>query len=101
MTTYISLMRMTPKGRQDIAGSLERGGIVRSKLAPLGVTMTDYHMTIGAYDCIMFFDAPNEVAMMQALMEIGRLGAVETRTLTAIAKDDYASILSALAAAPE
>jgi len=54
-------------------------------------------MTIGAFDCLMFFDAPNENVMMQALLEIGRLGAVETNTLTAISNEEYTRMLQDLA----
>lgn len=97
MTIYITLMRMTDQGRREIAGSLGRGDKVNAMLAAVGVTRVDYHVTLGAYDCVMIFDAPTETAMAQALMEIGRLGAVETSTLTAIRKDDYVRILSQMA----
>lgn len=97
MPQFITLMRMTGKGRNEIAKSLDRGEAIQEALAELGVTRLDYFITLGAYDCIMLFDAPDETVMAHALMEIGTYGAVETNTLTVITKDDFTRILEALA----
>lgn len=98
MTTYMTLMRMTADGRKNIADSLKRGDAIRERLAKVGVELLDYFITLGEYDCVMLFEAPDEAAMAHALLEIGTFGAVETRTMTVVKKDDYARSLEAIAA---
>ena len=97
MTQYICLMKMTPTGRQEISKSLDRGSAIQEAIAEIGVTRLDYWVTLGAYDCVMLFEAPDEATMAHALMKIGTFGGVETETLTVIDKDDYAAILETLA----
>lgn len=97
MPQYITLMKMTGQGRREIAESLRRGSAIQDAIAEVGVTRLDYWITLGAWDCIMLFEAPDEAAMAHALMTIGTFGAVETETLSVIEKDDYARILEALA----
>lgn len=100
MPQYMTLMNMTATGRRDIAASLDRGDIVNTTLAEIGVTRLDYFITLGRYDCVMIFDAPNEAAMGHALMFIGTLGAVETETMPIVSKEDYGRILETLAKRP-
>jgi len=97
LTQYLCLMKMTPKGRAEIAKSLDRGSEIQDAIAELGVTRLDYWVTLGGFDCVMLFDAPDDAAMGHALMKIGTFGAVETQTLSVIGKDDYAAILAQLA----
>lgn len=97
-STFISLMKMTPQGRLKITESLQRGGTVKTMLEKIGVEMKDYYVTLGPYDTVMVFEAPNEKAMAQAMMQIGQLGAVETTTMACIGADDYGDILQAIAA---
>jgi uncharacterized protein with GYD domain len=101
MPQYMTLMKMTPTGRREIAASLDRGDVVNAALAEIGVARLDYFITLGRYDCVMIFDAPDEAAMGHALMFIGTLGAVETETMPIVSKEDYGRILATLAQRPE
>ena len=97
MVSYIALVKMTPTGRREITKSLGRGAVVDKRLEKIGVKRTGYAPVIGAFDCLLYFDAPSEVAMGQALMELGRLGAVETNTLTVIPPAEYERMLEEMA----
>lgn len=87
---------MTGKGRNEIVASLERGEIVRAIMKKKNVTMREYFLTFGEYDFVVVFEAPSEKAMAHVLLEIGRLGAIETNTMLALGKDDYTEILEGL-----
>lgn len=97
MPQFMTLMKMTAKGRQEITASLDRGDAIRADLAEIGVTRLDYFITLGRFDCVMIFDAPDEAAMGHAAMIIGSYGAVETETMPIVSKEDYGRILELLA----
>ena len=92
MQTYIALVKLTDKGRIEIAESLKRGEYAQEIMARNGVEMRDYYLTIGAYDFVLIFDARDERGMAQTLVEIGRLGAIRTETMLAFGKEPYAEI---------
>jgi uncharacterized protein with GYD domain len=97
MPQYLTMMKMTPRGRVELTGSLDRGQAINAALSRIGVTSLDYFITLGAYDCVMLFDAPDESVMGHALMIIGTFGAVETNTMAVVSKEAYARILDDIA----
>ena len=92
MQTYIALVKLTDKGRTEIAESLKRGEYAQEIMERNGVTMREYYLTIGAYDFVLIFDAQHERGMAQTLVEIGRLGAIRTETMLAFGKEPYDEI---------
>ena len=96
MQTYISLIKLTGTGREEIHKSLKRGELVSEIMARNGVTRRDYFLTLGSYDFIMIFEAETAAGMAQTLVEIGRLGAIVTETMTAFGPEDYTKIQNVL-----
>jgi uncharacterized protein with GYD domain len=92
--TFISLVKMTKTGKAEITETFAR----RDRLAPiwdlLGVELVDYYATLGRYDFVMIYKAPNASAMVNAMMEVGKLGAIKTETLSAVEADVYQSIIA-------
>jgi uncharacterized protein with GYD domain len=69
--------------------SLEMGTLVAS----VGGRLIDLHYTLGRYDFVAFMEAPDEKAMMKALMELARFGVMRTETLIAIPAKEAAEIV--------
>ena len=69
MQTWIALVRLTDKGRVEIAESLKRGEYAQEIMERNGVEMREYYLTIGAYDFVLIFDAQHERGMAQTLVE--------------------------------
>ena len=97
MLTFISLIKLTDKGRIDFADSLKRGEVAKEIFGRNGVTMKDYYFTLGRCDVIMMFEAETAQGMAQAMAEVGRLGAIETETMLAFGKDAYGEIQAEMA----
>jgi len=91
--TFIVLVKMTEKGRIEFADSLKRGDLTAEIRERNGVQMTDWYLTLGRFDVALFFEAETNRGMAQTMVELGRLGAIETETMLAFGKDDYAEIL--------
>ncbi len=54
------------------------------------------YWTVGAYDMVAIFTAPNDEAMSAHLLEIGTLGNVRTTTLRAYDEEEMKGILQRL-----
>jgi uncharacterized protein with GYD domain len=98
MQQYISLVKMTDAGRIAFGDSLKRGELAREIRERNGVAMTDWYLTLGQYDVVLFFEADSNRDMAQALVELGRFGAIQTETMVAFGKDIYQEIQAELGA---
>ena len=61
------------------------------KLAKEGVVFKAMYWTLGRYDTIGVFEAPNELAAMKAMMGVADIA--KTETLTAVSRAEAAKIL--------
>lgn len=53
-------------------------------------------MTLGAYDFVAVFRAPSDEAMAELLLVMGKLGAIDTTTMTAIENKTYQQLIEGL-----
>ncbi len=59
--------------------------------------MEQAYWTIGPYDMVTIFEAPDDEALSAHLLEIGSLGNVRTTTLRAYDEEEMSEILQRLA----
>jgi uncharacterized protein with GYD domain len=93
MATYVVLANFTEQGIKTVADSMKRADAVKEMARKLGITMKDVYWTLGTYDIVSIFDAPNEEAMTAFGLSLGKLGNVRTQTLRAFSAADMKSIL--------
>jgi uncharacterized protein with GYD domain len=58
-----------------------------------GGRLLDAYVTLGRYDVIEIFEAPNDETAYQVLIEIARHGQVTTETLRAFTRDEAEAIV--------
>jgi uncharacterized protein with GYD domain len=97
MATYIVLASFTDQGVRNSKETTKRADAVREKAKKLGVTAKDFYWTLGSYDVVAMFDAPDEESMTALGLAIGADGNVRTQTLRAFSKDEMNGILRKLA----
>lgn len=90
---YVSLMRLTPKGLAELAGSPDRRRLSEERVAAMGGRSIAFFATMGAYDFIQIFEMPNKEAMMQYVLTVRRDGHVEPVILPAFDPPAYGDIL--------
>jgi uncharacterized protein with GYD domain len=61
-----------------------------------GVTVKDIYWTLGTYDGVVLFEAPNEEAVAALGLELGALGNVRTQTVRAFSLDEMNGVLGKL-----
>ncbi len=96
MPTYVVLVNWTDQGIRNVKDTIERtdsGGEIAQKH---GLKLEQAYWTVGAYDMVCIFEAPDDEAIAVHLLEIGSLGNVRTTTLRAYDEKEMSGILQRL-----
>jgi len=96
MATYIALTNFTDQGIRDVRDTTKRADAVRDLAKKFGVTAKEFYWTMGSYDVVVVFDAPDEASMTALGLAIGASGNVRTQTMRAFSKDEMNGILAKL-----
>ncbi|HWQ52426.1 MAG TPA: GYD domain-containing protein [Bryobacteraceae bacterium] len=97
MPTYITLLRWTPQGLQNIKQSPSRLDAARKSFESAGLKMKDFYMVTGQYDMVAIMEAPDDVALAKAILGLGAQGSVRTETCRAFTEDEYRQIIVGVA----
>ncbi len=96
MPRYIALVSFTDQGIRDAKNSVKRADRVKKLAAKHKVKVRDIHWTMGKYDIVVTFEAPNDAAMSSFTLENAALGNVRTETFRAYTRDEFTNILKAI-----
>jgi uncharacterized protein with GYD domain len=96
MNTYIALVNYTDLGIKTVNESPTRAAAIGEKLAAAGGRVKEVYLTMGNYDFVVIFEAPDDETMARVLLEAGKLGTVRTTTMRAFPKDAFESIVASL-----
>jgi uncharacterized protein with GYD domain len=90
---YITLMKWTSQGMGGIPAWRDRVEEAERAIMERGGKLLDAYVTLGRYDVIEIFEAPNDETAYQVLIEIARHGQVTTETLRAFTRDEAEAIV--------
>jgi uncharacterized protein with GYD domain len=96
MPRYVVLVKWTEQGVRNVKQTLERtdhGGEIAEKH---GLKLEQAFWTVGPYDMVTVFEAPDDEALSAHLLEIGASGNVRTTTLRAYDEEEMSGILGRL-----
>ena len=96
MATYISLLNYTDQGIRGAKGSPERQRQAEDQLRQLGGRFIENYLTMGEYDYVLVWEAPDDQAAARFMLTIGSTGNIRTKTLKAFTRDEAQSILNSL-----
>lgn len=96
MTTYILLMNWTDQGVQQVKGSPRRLDAAKKALKDAGGEFKQIFLTMGGYDLIAIYEAPDDAVAARFTMQLGMLGNVRTQTLKAFPEAAYRAIIDSL-----
>ena len=94
MPTYVVLGNFTDQGIRAVKDSPKRLEAVKAMCQQAGVTLKETYYTLGQYDLVAVFEAPDDAAITALGLNIGKLGNVRTQTLRAYTADDMKGILA-------
>ena len=93
MANYILLASYSEQGLKGIKETVKRTDAVRELAKKAGITMKESYWTLGRYDVVAAFEAPDDETMTAFSLSVARLGNVKTETLRAFSATEMASIL--------
>jgi uncharacterized protein with GYD domain len=96
MATFITTTRFTQKGLQGIRETGKRSAAFKAAAKKLGVKVTGVYWTLGAFDSLIIFDAPDEETATAAMLSLAAEGNVTTTTARAFAAGEIEKIVGML-----
>ena|SRR5437763_1275710 len=93
MATYIVLGSYTDQGIRNFKDIPKRTEAAKALAKKCGVTMKETYWTLGSYDLVSIFEAPDDASMTALGLSLGSLGNVRTQTLKAFSAAELKTIL--------
>jgi uncharacterized protein with GYD domain len=97
MSTYIVLASFTDQGIRNIKETTKRAEAVKELAKKFGITAKEFFWTLGSYDVVVIFEAPDDESMTALGLAIGAAGNVRTQTLRAFSRQEMNEVLAKLA----
>jgi uncharacterized protein with GYD domain len=94
MPTYISLVQFTDKGIQAAKETTQRVADWAAKVQSREVSIKQMYWTLGQYDQVCVFDAPDDETAASVLLVADMLGNIRTQTLRAFTASEMEKILA-------
>ncbi len=96
MTTYIMLGNFTEAGMKHMADSPRRLDAAKKMLKDMDGEFKAFFLTMGAYDVVAIFEAPDDAIAARFALQLGSLGYVRSQTLKAFPESAYREIITSL-----
>ena len=94
MASYILLATYTEQGLKTVKDTVKRASTVKELAKKAGIDMKDTYWTLGQFDVVAVFEAPNDEAMTAFALSIARQGNIKTQTLRAFSGKEMSDILA-------
>jgi len=96
MTTYVMLTNWTDQGMRQVKDSAKRFDSAKKALRDMGGEFKFFFMTMGDYDLVAVYEAPDDAVAARFTLILGMLGNVRTKTLKAFPEAAYREIINSL-----
>jgi uncharacterized protein with GYD domain len=95
MATFISTLKFTPQGVTNVRDTCKRAAALKAAAKKLGGRVTGVYWTLGAFDGMLIFEAPDDDTATALMLHLGSQGFVQTRTARAFTAAEMEKILAA------
>jgi uncharacterized protein with GYD domain len=94
MATYVLLLNFTDQGIRNIKDTAKRAEAFKKIADKTGAKVKEVYWTLGQYDGVLIFEAPEEATATALGLSLGTLGNVRTQTLRAFSAEEIGRVLS-------
>lgn len=88
MPLYVMLSSLTYEGAETIRKHPKRISEVNQELEAMGVKILSQYAMLGQYDFVTVVEAPDNVTVAKASLEMGSRGTIRIQTLAAVTIDE-------------
>jgi uncharacterized protein with GYD domain len=93
MATYVTLFAWTDQGIRQVKETAKRAEKFKAAIKKAGGSVKSIYWTMGRYDGVIIFDAPDDETATAILMNAGTQGNVRSETLRAFGENEIQRIL--------
>jgi uncharacterized protein with GYD domain len=97
MATFITTIKFTEQGVQGIHESPKRAAAFKAAAKKMGVKVRDIYWTLGYFDGVLIFDAPDDETATAAMLHLSAQGNVHTTTARAFGSTEMERVAAILA----
>jgi uncharacterized protein with GYD domain len=96
MATFITTLHFTEQGTKAVRDTCDRAAAFQAAAKKMGVKVSGVYWTLGAFDGVLIFEAPDEATATAAMLHLGSLGNIRTQTARAFDAAEMRKILGLL-----
>jgi uncharacterized protein with GYD domain len=96
MPVYVILANWTDQGARQVKESPKRLDAAKKALFDMGGEFKSIYMTMGDFDLVAIYEAPDDAVAARFTLLLGQTGAVRTRSLKAFPEAAYREIINSL-----
>ncbi|MGD8982501.1 MAG: GYD domain-containing protein [Desulfobacteraceae bacterium] len=96
MPTYMTLVRWTQKGIENIKEGPSRLDMAKQAFKAMGAELKQMYLVMGQYDLVIIGEVPDDETVAKLSLAIGSGGNIRTETFRAFTEDEYRKIIAAL-----
>ena len=82
------------QGIHNVKDTIKRGEVAIAEAEKMGMKLIEEFWTMGAYDVVALFEAPNDETVSAFVLKNGALGNAKSQTLRAFRKEEMEGILA-------
>jgi uncharacterized protein with GYD domain len=94
MPSYVCLIQFKDQGIRNIKDTVKRSDAAIAEAEKMGIKIVEEYWTMGAYDAVVIFEAPDDETMSAFILKVGSLGNVQGQTLRAFRRSEMEGILA-------
>jgi uncharacterized protein with GYD domain len=94
MASFVTTIKFTEQGVKDIQDTTRRAAALKAAAKKRGVKVTGIYWTLGAFDGLLTFEAPDDETATALMLHLGSLGNVQTQTARAFTAAEMDKILA-------
>jgi uncharacterized protein with GYD domain len=94
MATFISTIKFTEQGIKSIGETTKRAASLKASAKKMGVKVTSVLWTLGAYDGLLIFEAPDDETATVLMLHLCSMGNLQTTTARAFTTAEMDGILA-------
>jgi len=98
MSTFVCLFNWTDQGIKNVRDTTKRSERFKAAIKKAGGSVKGIYWTLGRYDGLIVFEAPDESSATAIMLSGGALGSVRTETLRAFDAEEMDKILEKMRA---
>lgn len=93
MATFIAMISLTGQGEKHIEDTVKRADTFREMAEKLGAAVKDIYWTLGKYDGLVVFDAPDDKVAASLIFHLCAKGNVRSNTMRAFDSAEINEVL--------